>query len=89
MQQNKIKAQELFANHMSQPYNKEISSIELISSGFTNQSFKITNIQNAEFQVRIGNTKIDRNNEQLILDALDNHGDFIYYDAKTGNAIRK
>ncbi|WP_027120141.1 phosphotransferase [[Mycoplasma] testudinis] len=83
---NQIK--QLFETKMPESENR-VTRMEVINEGFTNTSYFVVNQQNQKFQVRIGNIQINRNNESLFLKAMDNYGGFVYYDDKTGNAIKK
>ncbi|WP_027124252.1 phosphotransferase [Mycoplasmoides pirum] len=77
----------LFESHIPNDQNK-IKNIKLLQNSSTNISFLITNNKNQKFQVRLGNTKIDRHNESLILNCLKDYAGFIYYNPKNGNAIK-
>lgn len=82
------KALKLFQEKI--PINENnIIHIKKNNQGFTNVSYLITNTKKHKFQVRIGCNKINRNNEKLIINAIKNKGNFIYFDKKTGNAIKK
>ncbi|WP_033160216.1 protein kinase family protein [Mycoplasmoides alvi] len=84
----KVKAINIFKLYMPNKLS-EIKSIKIISNGFTNFSYKVVNTKDQKYQVRVGNKKIDRNNEYAIVNKLKNKGDFIFYDKKNGNAIKK
>jgi thiamine kinase-like enzyme len=84
----KNKAIHLFVNHTK--YRKQdIVKIKPIHNGYTNISFKFTTSDKQNYQIRISNTKnVDRANEKHILDLV-KFPYFIYFDIKTGNAIKK
>lgn len=84
----KLKAINLFELNMPDGQN-EIKTIKNISNGFTNNCYLVMNTKNEKYQVRVGNDKISRNNETIILNALKDKGGFIYYDVNNGNAIKK
>jgi hypothetical protein len=72
-------------------YKKEdIKSCLPIHKGFTNVSYKIAVKDKTIYQVRIANDhhQVNRSNEQKIY-RLIKYSYFIYYDVKTGNAIKK
>ncbi len=66
----------------------QIKDIRLLDNASTNTSFLVTNTKNKKFQVRIGNPKINRYNESIILKSLKDLGGFIYYNSKNGNGIK-
>lgn len=68
----------------------EIASIKPIHFGYTNQSYVVTYENKMKFQVRIPHCGrlIDRSNELQINNLL-RYKDFIYFDVKTGIAIKK
>lgn len=67
-----------------------IENIFEIHDGYTNHSFLIETKDKKKWQIRIArNSKIvNRNNEFNVLKAINNKS-FIYYDKKSGNAIKK
>ena len=70
------------------PY--EIIEIKPIHHGFTNLSFYVKTVNQKEYQVRIGknNEIVNREIEAIIVEKIFKD-DFLYYDKKTGNAIKK
>lgn len=68
----------------------QIESIHQIHNGYTNISFLITLVNNQKYQIRLANDNhvVDRNNEFAMLKNIHNK-DFVYYDIKTGNAIKE
>ena len=72
--------------------NNEIISYTKIHSGYTNLTYLVKLNDNSKWQVRLPfeQTKkiINRKAEKSILDLLNNN-DFIYFDIKTGKAIKK
>jgi hypothetical protein len=83
----KNKAINLFVNHTK--YKKQdINKIIPIHNGYTNISFKFTTNDRKSYQVRLSNTKsVDRTNEKHILDLV-KFPYFIYFNIKTGDAIK-
>lgn len=69
---------------------KEVVSIKQIHLGYTNYSFLFTLKNKTQFQVRIPNDAklVNRYCEYQILKLLKNKH-FVYYDVKTGIAIKK
>lgn len=69
---------------------EKIASIKQIHSGYTNYSFLFTLKNKTKFQVRIPNdgNLVDRYCEYQIIKLL-NDKNFVYYDTKTGIAIKK
>jgi hypothetical protein len=89
MLNNKQKAIRLFTNNTNFK-TSQIKTIKEIHKGYTNVSFVITLTNNQKYQIRLANDnhKVNRKNELAILKNVHNK-DFIYYDIKTGNAIKK
>lgn len=87
--ENKFKtlAQQIFEKKFSHTKNK-IKSIKLIKKGFTNISYLVIDQNNKKYQIRIGNEKINRNNETLLLKSQPKNGGYIYYDETNGNSIK-
>jgi hypothetical protein len=85
----KQRAINLFINN-TKFKSHEIKSINHIHNGYTNNSFKITLINNQQYQIRLANDNglVNRKNELAILKNINNK-DFIYFDVKTGNAIKE
>ena len=85
----KQKAIKLFINNTKfQSY--QIKSVKQIHKGYTNISFVFILINNQKYQVRLANdgNLINRKNELAMLKNVNNK-DFIYYDVKSGNAIKE
>lgn len=87
--ENKFKslAKQIFEKNFNQGKSK-IKSIKLIKKGFTNISYLVIDDHNKKYQVRIGNKKINRNNETILLKSQPKNGGYIYYDETNGNAIK-
>lgn len=83
----KLLAKQIFEENFNHKKN-EIKSIKLIKKGFTNISYLIIDSHNKKYQVRIGNKKINRNNETILLKLQPKKGGFIYYDEANGNGIK-
>lgn len=68
----------------------EVVKIKKIHQGFTNMSFYVEINNKKAYQVRIGqnNEIVDRNNEFLVLKAL-NSKLFLYYNKDNGDAVKK
>jgi hypothetical protein len=69
---------------------EEIKSCQPIHNGFTNISYKIQLNNGTIYQVRIANDdkRVNRDVEQKVC-RLIKFPYFVYYDVKTGNAIKK
>lgn len=67
-----------------------IIKIKKIHQGFTNMSFYVETKNKKAYQLRLGqnNEIVDRNNEFLVLKAL-NLKSFLYYNKDNGDAIKK
>lgn len=87
--ENKFKsvAKEIFEKKFDYKKNK-IKSIKLIKKGFTNISYLVIDEHNKKYQVRIGNKKINRNNETVLLKSQPKNGGYIYYDKTNGDGIK-
>lgn len=83
---SKQKARLLIQQHLNARH-AQIVDLTLITGGATNTTYKLKNSLGEFYQVRVGNAKIDRNNEQRLLKATGGGG-FIFYDAKNGDGIR-
>jgi hypothetical protein len=85
----KQKAIKLFVNN-TKFKSHQIKSIKQIHKGYTNISFLFTLVNNQQYQVRLSNDNklINRKNEFAMLRNINNK-DFIYFDIKTGNAIKE
>jgi hypothetical protein len=83
------KAIKLFINN-TEFKSYQIKTIRGIHNGYTNISFLITLVNNQKYQVRIANDNhmVNRKMELAALKNIHNK-DFVYYDVKTGNAIKK
>lgn len=82
-------ALELIKKYLDKKYGKMVS-MEPIHNGYTNQSWLVTYSTNRKFQVRIAHalTNIDRSAELQVLKLVGDNS-FIYFDKKTGNAIKR
>lgn len=83
------KAIKLFVDH-TKFKSHQIKLIKHIHKGYTNISFLIILINNQKYQVRLANDNgiVNRKSELAILKNIHNKN-FLYYDIKTGNAIKE
>jgi hypothetical protein len=84
----KEQALNLFVNKTKYKVN-DIRKCVQIHKGFTNVSYKVTLKDQSIYQIRIANDKkkVNRLNEQKIY-RLIGFSYFVYYDVRTGNAIK-
>lgn len=68
----------------------DIKVIKPIHNGYTNSSYYLELNSNEKFQIRLGenNKIVNRSNEANVLKAI-NEENYIYYNDKNGNAIKK
>lgn len=85
----KQKAIKLFINNTNFKAH-QIKFIKQIHNGYTNISFVVNLINNQKYQIRLANDKgvVNRKNELMFLKNINNKN-FIYFDIKTGNAIKE
>lgn len=82
---------ELFLNIFNNKYSRDdIKIVKPIHNGYTNLSYYLELKSNEKFQVRIGrnNKIVNRSNELNVLNAI-NEKNYLYYNEKNGNAIKK
>jgi hypothetical protein len=85
---SKTKAINLFTKHTKYGIN-QIIDIKLIHNGFTNISYKVTTSDKRIYQIRVGNNKVvQRINERNVLNLI-NDKVYLYFDIKSGDAIKK
>lgn len=82
-------AKKLFVSKLNNYQIEDIVNINLLLGGFTNKCFFIETKDRKRFFLRLGNSKIDRTNESSYLNASKKIKQYIYYDFKTGDAIKR
>jgi hypothetical protein len=84
----KDQAIDFFVSHTDYQKNDVVKLIP-IHDGYTNISFKAITSDHKAYQIRLNNTdSVDRINEKNVLDIV-KFPYFIYFDIKTGNAIKQ
>jgi hypothetical protein len=84
----KTKAIDFFVNYTDYQRNN-IVKITPIHEGYTNISYKVMTNDHKAYQIRLNNTdSVDRTNEKNVLDIV-KFPYFIYFDIKTGNAVKQ